>query len=121
LRVGRVSAAADVGLVVNPDQLEAQVQSAVVFGLSAALYQQLDVIDGRVQQGNFDTYPALRMHECGDIDVAIIDSGESPAGAGEMGLPPTAPALAGAIFAATGTFVRSMPFVPALQALGLIR
>jgi CO/xanthine dehydrogenase Mo-binding subunit len=121
LRVGRVSAAADVGLVVNPDQLEAQVQSAVVFGLSAALYQQLDVIDGRVQQANFDTYPALRMHECGDIDVAIIDSGESPAGGGEMGLPPTAPALAGAIFAATGTFVRSMPFVPALQALGLIR
>lgn len=114
IHVRRVACAIDCGVVINPDIVTAQMESAIIYGLSAALKQQITFVDGKVQQGNFDSYPALRMSECPDIEVRIMDSDEKPSGVGEPGLPPVAPALANAIFAATGIRLRRMPFEPAL-------
>jgi isoquinoline 1-oxidoreductase beta subunit len=107
--VRRVVCAVDCGQVVNPDTVVAQMESAIIFGLSAALKQQITLVNGEVQQGNFDDYPLLRMFECPRIEVHIIDSDEKPSGVGEPGLPPVAPALANAIFAATGVRLRRLP------------
>jgi isoquinoline 1-oxidoreductase subunit beta len=109
IRVSRVWCAVDCGLAVNPDIVAAQMESAIVFGLSAAIDQEITMVDGAVQQGNFDTFPALRMHECPAITVEVLDRRESPTGAGEPGLPPVAPALASALFAATGVRLRRLP------------
>jgi isoquinoline 1-oxidoreductase beta subunit len=109
IRVTRVWCALDCGLVVNPDIARAQMESAIVFGMSAALDQEITLVDGVVQQGNFDTFPALRMHECPEIVVQVLDRREPPTGVGEPGLPPVAPAIAGALFAATGVRLRRMP------------
>jgi isoquinoline 1-oxidoreductase beta subunit len=109
VKVHRVTAAVDCGFAINPDQVIAQIQSAVVYGLSAALYGEITVDQGRIQQGNFDDYPILRLEDSPPIDVHIVENGGPLGGVGEPGLPPLAPALAGAIFAATGKRIRRLP------------
>ena len=108
--VHRVVAAVDCGRQVNPAIIERQVESAIAFGLTAALYGRITLKDGRVEQGNFDTYPVLRMHEMPKVEVHLVASSEKPGGMGEPGTPPIAPAVANALFAATGKRLRSLPF-----------
>ena len=114
VRVHRVVAAIDCGRVVNPGLVAAQLESAVIFGLSAALKQQITLREGRVQETNFHTYRALRMFECPVIESHIVDSTKDPTGVGEPGVPPVAPALCNAIFAATGKRIRQLPIEGAL-------
>jgi isoquinoline 1-oxidoreductase beta subunit len=109
LRVHRVVCAVDCGLVVNPDTVEAQMQSAIVYGLTAALKGEITIRKGRVEQGNFNDYPLLRMQEMPLIEVHRVPSTEPPGGVGEPGTPPIAPAVANAVFAATGKPVRRLP------------
>ena len=112
IRVRRVVSAADCGLVVNPSGATAQVEGAILFGLSAALGQQITVERGRVMQSNFHDYPVLRMAEAPEIAVHFVDSGEdAPHGMGEGALPSIAPAVANALFAATGKRVRTLPLL----------
>jgi isoquinoline 1-oxidoreductase beta subunit len=113
VRVRRVVCAVDCGTVVNPDTVQAQVQGAVIFGITAALYGSITLKDGRVEQGNFDTYQALRMNEAPAIEVHIVESNEVPGGMGEPGTSAIAPAVANAIFAATGQRLRTLPVDPA--------
>jgi isoquinoline 1-oxidoreductase beta subunit len=108
--VHRVVAAVDCGMQVNPAIIERQIESAIAFGLTAALYGRITLKDGRVEQGNFDTYPVLRMSEMPQVEVHLVASREKPGGIGEPGTPPLAPAVANAIFAATGQRLRSLPF-----------
>jgi CO/xanthine dehydrogenase Mo-binding subunit len=114
VRVRRIVAAVDCGTVVNPDLVKAQVESAIVFGLSAALRQRVTLKDGKVEQTNFHTYEPVRMVESPKIEVHLIASDAPPQGAGEPGLPPLAPAVANAIFAATGKPVRTLPIEVAM-------
>lgn len=109
IRVHRVTCAVDCGLAINPDGIAQQMESGVVYGLTAALYGEITIEDGQVQQRNFDGYRALRMRECPVVDTHIVPSRESPGGIGEVGLPPIAPAVANAVFALTGERLRSMP------------
>ncbi len=109
VRVHRVVAAVDCGHVVNPDTVEAQVESAMVYGLSAALRGEITLERGRVREGNFDDYQPLRMDEMPAVEVHLVKSAEAPGGIGEPGLPPIAPAVANALFAATGRRFRRMP------------
>ncbi len=108
-RVHRVVAAVHCGRVVNPDTVEAQVESAIVYGLSAALRGEITLARGRVQQGNFDEYEPLRMDEMPAIEVHVVPSADDPTGIGEPGLPPIAPAVANALFALTGKRIRRLP------------
>jgi isoquinoline 1-oxidoreductase beta subunit len=110
LKIDRVVVAVDCGQVINPDMLEAQVQGGVIFGLTSALYNQITIENGRVQQSNFDDYPVIRITDTPRIEVHIIPSHEAPGGIGEPGVPSTAPAVANAIFAATGKRLRRLPF-----------
>jgi isoquinoline 1-oxidoreductase beta subunit len=112
LRVHQVVAAVDCGRVVNPDTVRAQVESAVAYGLSAALRGEITLERGRVKQGNFDDYEPLRLHEMPAVEVHLVPSSEDPGGIGEPGLPPIAPAVANAVFAATGQRLRRMPLRP---------
>ena len=109
IRVHRVVCAIDCGLAVNPNTISQQMEGAIVFGLSAALNGQIDIERGRVKQGNFHEYQPLRFHECPEIEVHIVPSAEPPEGVGEPGVPPIAPAVANAVFAATGKRLRSLP------------
>ena len=109
-RVHRVVAAVDCGMTVNPQTIERQIEGAIVYGLSAALYGRIGFKDGRVEQGNFNDYPVLRMNEMPKVEVHIVQSSEKPGGIGEPGTPPIAPAVANAIFAATGKRLRKLPF-----------
>jgi isoquinoline 1-oxidoreductase beta subunit len=111
-RVHRVVCAVDCGRVINPGIVEAQMQGGIVFGLCAALRGQVSLEAGRVRQGNFDTYPVLRMSETPDIEVHIVPSQAAAGGVGEPGVPPVAPALASAL-AAAGREVSRLPVVPA--------
>ncbi|MEO1730386.1 MAG: molybdopterin cofactor-binding domain-containing protein [Pseudomonadota bacterium] len=105
-----VWAVCDAGFVVNPDGFRNQIEGGIVFGLTAAMYGELDLVDGGIKQSNFHDYKMLRMNETPDITVEIINSGDVPTGgAGEPGLPPAAPALTNAIFAATGKRLRELP------------
>jgi isoquinoline 1-oxidoreductase beta subunit len=117
VRVRRVVCAVDCGIAVNPDTIRAQIQSAVVFGITAALHGEITLKDGRVQQTNFDTYQMLRMNEAPAIDVYIVQSSEPPGGMGEAGTSCIVPAVANAIFAATGKRLRKMPVDPAVLKL----
>jgi isoquinoline 1-oxidoreductase beta subunit len=108
-RVHRVVCAVDCGRVVNPAGVRAQVESAIVYGLTAALYGEITIAGGRAVQSNFDTYPMLRMREMPVIEVHMVDSTEDPTGMGEPGTPPIAPAVANAVFALTRQRVRSLP------------
>jgi isoquinoline 1-oxidoreductase subunit beta len=110
LRVDRVVVAVDCGQVINPDMVAAQVEGGVVFGLTSALYDEITIAGGQVQQANFDTYPMLRIADMPKIEVHIVASHEPPGGIGEPGVPSTAPAVANAIFAATGKRLRRLPF-----------
>jgi isoquinoline 1-oxidoreductase beta subunit len=109
VRVHRVVCAIDSGYVVNPDTVEAQVESAIVYGLTAALYGEITIKNGRVEQGNFDEYDMLRIGEMPKVEVYPVPSGGFWGGIGEPGLPPLAPAVCNAIFAATGKRIRSLP------------
>ena len=109
VRVRRVVCAVDCGAVVNPDTVEAQIQSGIIFGATAALYGQITLKNGRVEQGNFDTYQILRLNETPAIEVHVINSPETPGGIGETGTSAIVPAIANAIFAATGKRLRKMP------------
>jgi isoquinoline 1-oxidoreductase subunit beta len=107
--VRRVVCAVDCGSVVNPDTVEAQVQGAVIFGVSAALFGEITLKGGRVEQTNFDTYQVLRINEAPAIEVHIVQNIEPPGGMGEPGTSAIAPAIANAIFAATGKRLRKLP------------
>ena len=109
VRVHRVVCAVDCGRTVNPDIIAAQMESGIVFGLSAALYGAITLKEGRVEQSNFDDYPLLRISEMPRVEVHIVPSREEPGGVGEPGVPPIAPAVANAIFAATGKRIRRLP------------
>jgi isoquinoline 1-oxidoreductase beta subunit len=111
-QVHRVTVVADPGRMVNPDTVEAQIQSSVVYGLSAALWGEITVDKGRVQQFNFDTYRVMRHNEVPAIDITLLESREKPGGIGEPATSLMAPALANAVFAATGKRVRRMPIRP---------
>jgi isoquinoline 1-oxidoreductase subunit beta len=109
VRVRRVVCAVDCGTVVNPDTVRAQIQSGIIFGTTAALYGEITLKNGRVEQANFDTYQMLRMDEAPAIEVHIAQSSEPPGGLGEAGTSAIVPAIANAIFAATGKRLRKMP------------
>jgi isoquinoline 1-oxidoreductase beta subunit len=109
VRVHRVVCAVDCGRIVNPDTIAAQMESGIVFGLTAALHGAITFKDGRVEQGNFEDYPLLRLDETPEIEVHIVPSSENPGGIGEPGVPPIAPAVANALFAVSGARVRSLP------------
>ena len=109
ITVHKVTVVADLGHMVNPDTVQAQIQSSVVFGLSAALNNQITLDKGRVQQTNFGDYPVLRMHEVPVVNITLIPSTEKPGGIGEPATALIAPAVANALFAATGKRVRNLP------------
>jgi isoquinoline 1-oxidoreductase beta subunit len=109
VRVHRVVCAVDCGTVINPDMVVAQMEGGIAFGLTAALKADITIENGRAQQSNFHDYPLLRMDEMPIVEVYIIPSDEQPTGIGEMGVPPIAPAVANAVFAATGKRVRHIP------------
>jgi len=109
VRVHRVVCAVDCGRTVNPLTIEAQMQSGIVFGLTAALKGAITINKGRVEQGNFDDYQQLRMNEMPKIEVHIVPSDQPSSGIGEPGTPPIAPAVCNAIFAATGKRIRQLP------------
>jgi isoquinoline 1-oxidoreductase beta subunit len=110
--VRRVVCAIDCGLAVNPDGVKAQMESAIVFGLSAALYGEIIIKDGRVQQSNFHDYRILRMNQMPRIEVHIVPSDSTPTGVGEPGVPPIAPAVVNAVFSVTGKRLRRLPIQP---------
>jgi isoquinoline 1-oxidoreductase beta subunit len=114
VRVRRVVCAMDCGPVVNPDTVQAQLQSGTNFGVTAALYGEITLKDGRVEQTNFDTYQMLRVNEAPVIEVHIVQSSEPPGGMGETGTSGIVPAISNAIFAATGKRLRKMPVDPTL-------
>jgi isoquinoline 1-oxidoreductase beta subunit len=109
VRVRRVVCAVDCGTVVNPDTVQAQIQSAVIFGITAALYGEITLKDGRVEQTNFDTYQVVRINEAPAIEVHMVQSVEPPGGMGEAGTSAIVPAVTNAIFAATGKRLRKLP------------
>ncbi|MGZ5206891.1 MAG: xanthine dehydrogenase family protein molybdopterin-binding subunit, partial [Caldimonas sp.] len=107
--VHKVTVAADLGRMVNPDTVEAQIQSSIIFGLTAALYGEITVDKGRVQQTNFHQYKMVRMNEAPQIDITLVDSTEKPGGIGEPATALIGPAVGNAVFAATGKRLRRMP------------
>jgi isoquinoline 1-oxidoreductase beta subunit len=112
VRVERFVCAVDCGKVVNPDNVRAQMEGGIGWGLTAALKAEATVKNGRVEQSNFFDYPILRIDEMPVVEVYLVESEAPPSGIGEMGVPPTAPAVANAIFAATGIRVRHIPIRP---------
>lgn len=115
-----ITVAADPGLVVDPRNFEGQLQSAVVYGLTAAFFGRIDVADGGVEQGNFDTYEMVTLAQLPQIAVRLAPSGRAMGGAGEPGTPPIAPALTNALFAATGERLRSLPLAAHGYSLGAV-
>jgi len=109
VRVRRVVCAVDCGTVVNPDTIQAQIQSAIMFGVTAALYGAITLKDGRVEQSNFHDYQSLRMNEAPAVEVHIVRSAEPPGGMGEAGTSCVVPAVTNAVFAATGKRLRKLP------------
>ncbi|MNL42572.1 Isoquinoline 1-oxidoreductase subunit beta [compost metagenome] len=107
--VDHVTCAVDCGMAVNPDTIEAQMQGGIVFGLTAALYGEITFKNGRVEQSNFNDYRVLRINETPGIDVHLVKSSEAPGGIGEPGTSALQPALANAIFAATGKRLHALP------------
>jgi isoquinoline 1-oxidoreductase beta subunit len=109
VRVHRVVCAVDCGRHVNTDTIAAQMESGIVYGLTAALKGQITIAKGRVEQGNFNDYEMLRINEMPTVEVHIVPSNEAPGGCGEPGTPPIAPAVCNAIFAVTGKPIRRLP------------
>jgi len=116
VRIHRVVCAVDCGRVVNPSTIEAQMQSAIAFGLSAVLHGAITLKDGRVEQSNFNDYELVRLEEMPKVEVYIVKSGEKPGGIGEPAVPPIAPAVCNAVFALTGRRIRSLPVTKAMLA-----
>jgi isoquinoline 1-oxidoreductase subunit beta len=114
----RVTSAVDTGIAVNPDTIVAQLEGGLIFGLTAALYGEITIEKGRVQQSNFNDYRMLRIDEAPKIDIHVIKSGEAPGGIGETGVTAGPPALRNAIYAATGVALRRLPIDRALIAAG---
>ena len=114
LSVDRVVAVIDAGYAISPDGMKAQIESGIIYGLSAALYGEISIKDGAVVESNFHDYPSVRMSKAPVIETHIINSGEAMGGAGEPGTPPIAPALANAIFNATGERIRQLPIKNAI-------
>jgi isoquinoline 1-oxidoreductase beta subunit len=112
VNVHRIVASIDCGIPVNPAGIRAQVEGCIVFGLSAALFGEITFEDGGVRQSNFDSYPLLSMDRMPEIEVHIVDNADAPRGTGEISVPPVAPAIANAVFAATGVRLRHPPFLP---------
>jgi isoquinoline 1-oxidoreductase beta subunit len=110
IKVHRMVCAIDCGQYVNPNIIAAQTEGGAIFGASAALFQELQFANGRLQQTNFNTFPVMRMNECPEIETHIVQNNEKPGGIGEPGVPCAAPAIANAVFAATGKRLRKMPF-----------
>ncbi len=109
LRIRRISAAVDCGVALNPDTVVAQIESAIVYGLTAAFYGDISIEDGAVVESNFTDYQMLKLAQMPEVNVEIVNSGEAVGGIGEPGLPPLAPALANAVFHATGERIRRLP------------
>ena len=109
IRVHRVVCAIDCGTVVNPDTVAQQVESSVVYGLSAALFGQIDIVGGVVQQSNFPSYPMVTLSQAPLVETHIVPSTRHPAGVGEPAVPPLAPAVGNALFALTGKRLRALP------------
>ena len=109
VHVHRITCAVDCGMIVNPDTIRAQMEGAIVYGLTACLKGEITIAGGQVEQDNFDSYPLLSIDECPEIYVHIVESTQPPGGIGEPGVPPVAPAVANAVFALTGKPVRSLP------------
>ncbi|WP_373092987.1 molybdopterin cofactor-binding domain-containing protein, partial [Zhongshania sp.] len=109
IKVHKVVCAVECGMAINPDIVTMQMESGIVFGLTAALKGEITVEDGAVQQSNVHDYEMLRMNESPDIEIYRVDSANAPTGVGEPGVPPLAPALANAVFAASGQRLRQLP------------
>ena len=109
IRVHRVTAVVDLGGMVNPNIVEQQIESSITYGLSAVLYGEITLKDGRVQQTNFHDYPVVRMNEAPRIDMHLVKSDEKPGGIGEPATALIGPAVANAVFAATGVRLRKLP------------
>ena len=118
VRLRRVTSAVDTGIAVNPDTIIAQLEGGLIFGLTAALYGEITIDKGRVQQSNFHDYRMLRIDQAPKIEVHVIKSGEAPGGIGETGVTAGPPALRNAIYAATGVALRRLPIDRALIAAG---
>ncbi len=113
--VHRVTAAVDVGTAINPDTIKAQVQGGVGFGLGSVLQEELTLEDGEVVQGNYDEYMPLRINQMPEVDVHIVSSDAAPTGIGEPGVPPIGPAVANAVYRATGHRIRILPFAKGMM------
>ena len=109
IRIENVTCAVDCGVAVNPDIIKAQMEGGIGYGIGHVMRDQITLSGGEVEQSNFPDYEPLRISDIGNIDVHIVPSAENPTGVGEPGTPPAAPALANAIFDATGTRIRSLP------------
>jgi isoquinoline 1-oxidoreductase beta subunit len=109
--VHRVVCAIDCGVFINPDTIRAQMDSGIIFGLSAALYGEIGIKDGGAVQGNYHDYRIVRMNETPVIETHIVESGEAPGGIGELGTPPIVPAVCNALHALTGEAVRDLPIL----------
>ena len=109
LKIDKVWIAADVGTALDPGIIEAQIVSGAIYGLSAAMSQEVTFADGIVEQSNFHDHDAMRIHQCPDFEVAILENYHKMGGVGEIGTPPALPALANAVFALTGKRIRSLP------------
>ena len=118
LKIHRVVCAIDCGQMVNPDIVRAQAEGSIIFGLTAALYDDINIANGQVREQNFNDYRMMRMNETPKIEVHLIESGEAPGGIGETGTTAAPPALANAIFAATGVRLRTLPIDTTLLAKG---
>jgi CO/xanthine dehydrogenase Mo-binding subunit len=115
LKVAKVTCVIDCGIAVNPDQIKAQIEGSIIFGLTAAIKSSIHIRDGRTVERNFYDYPILSMSETPAIEVIIVESVEDPGGVGEPGVPPLAPALANALLAARGTPIRTLPIKKVLS------
>jgi CO/xanthine dehydrogenase Mo-binding subunit len=109
IKVSRIVTAVDCGTVINPSLVKAQIEGATAFGLTAALKSSVTIKNGRVEQSNLHDFPLLRMDEMPQVEVHILPSTRPPTGVGEMGVPLVAPAVANALFAATGKRIRRLP------------
>jgi CO/xanthine dehydrogenase Mo-binding subunit len=109
VKVHKITCVIDCGQTVNPRIVESQLESGIIYGLSAALWGDITLRNGRVQQRNFNEYRVLRLNETPEIEIHIVPSNAAPGGIGETGVPPVAPAVCNAIFAATGNRLRRLP------------